>query len=440
MMNKIALIIKREYLNRVSKKSFILLSVLTPFLLAALVIVPLWLSSIKGDEVKQVVVLDQTGHYATLFKDTPTYDFVIGNASIEEYKQEKKPQLFAFIQITDNLLEHPEAVTIYSEKQIPSELRSIVNSTLSNYLEKEKIASFNIPNLSKIIQESQINLDVRTIKWSEDGRETISSSGVAGGVGFVFTLIIYMFIIMYGAMVMQSVTEEKTNRIVELMISSVKPFELMMGKIVAIGLVGLTQVFIWSLLTLALLIGAQLLFIDQSLFSSSAMMASQMQNGSAIVAQMQSSPAAEMLSVLGTINWFEIGLFFIIYFIGGYLLYGSLFAAIGSAVDTPEDTQQFVMPVTILLIFALYAGIYSRENPDGPLAFWCSMIPFTSPIVMMIRIPFEIPWWEKLLSVSILYISSMTVVWISAKIYRVGILMYGKKPTITEIIKWIRYK
>ena len=156
--------------------------------------------------------------------------------------------------------------------------------------------------------------------------------------------------------------------------------------------------------------------------------------------QMQTGPVGEMLTILNTVNWSEITIYFILYFIGGYLLYGSFFAAIGAAVDTPEDTQQFVMPVTGLLIFALYAGVYSMENPDGPLAFWCSMIPFTSPIVMMIRIPFEIVWWEKLLSIVILYASAIAVVWVSAKIYRVGILMYGKKPSVKELIKWLRYK
>ena len=439
-MSKIGLIIKREYLNKVSKKSFILLSLLTPFLMAALVFVPLWLSSIKSDEAKQVAVIDQTGTYSALFKDTPTYHFVKADQALEAYKTAPNKELFAILQITDNLLEHPKAAAIYSDKQIPQDLSALINATLSTYLEKEKIASYNIPDLTKIIADSKVRMHVQTIKWGEDGSEAVSSSTVTGIIGMVFTFIIYMFIFMYGAMVMQSVTEEKTNRIVELMISSVKPFDLMMGKITAIGLVGLTQLFIWSVLTGSLIVIAQLFFLDPDTLAASAQATAQLQGGSAMAMQMQAGPVGEMLTILNTVNWSEITIYFILYFIGGYLLYGSFFAAIGAAVDTPEDTQQFVMPVTGLLIFALYAGVYSMENPDGPLAFWCSMIPFTSPIVMMIRIPFEIVWWEKLLSIVILYASAIAVVWVSAKIYRVGILMYGKKPTVKELIKWLRYK
>lgn len=439
-MSKIGLIIKREYLNKVSKKSFILLSLLMPFFMGLLVFVPLWLSSIKSDETKQVAVIDQTGIYSALFKDTPTYKFIKADQSLEDYKTASNKKLFAILQITDNLLEHPKAVAIYSDKQIPKELSSLINSTLSTYLEKEKIASYNIPDLTKIIADSKVWMNVQTIKWGEDGTETVSSSTVTGTIGMIFTFIIYIFILMYGAMVMQSVTEEKTNRIVELMISSVKPFDLMMGKITAIGLVGLTQLFIWGVLSVSLIVIGQLFFLDPDTLAASAQATAQMQGGSAMAMQMQTGPVGEMLTILNTVNWGEIILYFILYFIGGYLLYGSFFAAIGAAVDSPEDTQQFVAPVSILLIFAFYAGVYSMENPDGPLAFWCSMIPFTSPVVMMIRIPFEIVWWEKLLSIVILYASAIAVIWVSAKIYRVGILMYGKKPTVKELIKWLRYK
>ena len=335
------------------------------------------------------------------------------------------------------MLNNPKAATLYSEKQVPAELSRLVNQTLSKQLESEKLVSFNIPNLKEIIRESKINFNVQTIKWSEDGKESASSATVASVIGMVFTFIIYMFIMMYGAMVMQGVMEEKTNRIIEVMISSVRPFDLMMGKIIGIGFVGLTQVFLWGIITTILVSVGGFMFsggVDVASLQAGPQMG--MMDANALA----SSSGNEIMGIINSINIAEIGISFIIYFIGGYMLYASIFAAIGSAVDSQEDTQQFMAPVTIFMIFALYAGIYSMENPDGPLAFWCSMVPFTSPIVMMVRIPFEIPLWEKLLSVSLLYTSAIGIVWLSAKIYRVGILMYGKKPSIKEMVKWIKYK
>ena len=441
-MSKIGIIIKREYLNRVSKKSFLILTFLTPILFSALIFVPLWLSSIKGDEVKNVVILDRTGVYAPLFENTDNYKFIAGTESLEKYKSSDDKSVFAILSISDNLLENPKAATLYSEKQIPGELSRIVNQTLSKHLENTKMATYNIPNLKEIIKESQIKFEINTIKWSEDGGESESSALVASIVGMLFTVISYMFIMVYGAMVMQGVMEEKTNRIVELMVSSVRPFQLMMGKIIGIGFVGLTQMLLWAILTLTLIMGGQFLFmggtVDAQMMQQGAMMGA---NGAMPgMAEASKEPAVKILGMLQTINWAEIGFFFVIYFIGGYMLYASVFAAIGSAVDSQEDTQQFMTPIMVFMMFSLYAGIYSMENPDGPLAFWCSIIPFTSPIVMMIRLPFEIPLWEKLLSIGLLYITFIGIIWFSAKIYRVGILMYGKKPTIKEMIKWLKYK
>lgn len=436
-MNKIGLIIKREYLRRVSKKSFILLTLFTPFLFAALVFVPLWLSTIKGDDVKNVAIIDSTGKYAQLFENNESYHFLHSDKTLDDYRQSGDKEVFAFLSITGDLLSNPKAATLYSEKQVPVELSRLVNQTLSKQLETEKLASFNIPNLQEIIKESKINFNVQTIKWSEDGQESTSSATVASVIGMVFTFIIYMFIMMYGAMVMQGVMEEKTNRIIEVMISSVRPFDLMMGKIIGIGFVGLTQVFLWGIIT-TILVG-----VGGFMFGGGADMAAMQagpQMGMMDANALASSSGNEIMGIINSINIAEIGISFLIYFIGGYMLYASIFAAIGSAVDSQEDTQQFMAPITIFMVFALYAGIYSMENPDGPLAFWCSMIPFTSPIVMMVRIPFEIPLWEKLLSVALLYTSAIAIVWLSAKIYRVGILMYGKKPSIKEMVKWIKYK
>jgi ABC-2 type transport system permease protein len=400
-----------------------------PFLAAALGFVPFWLSSIRSDEVKTVAVMDATGKYAPLFEDTGSFRFINSDKSLDDYRNSESKEIFAFLSITDDLLQHPKAATLYSAKQIPGELSRLVNQVVTKELEAEKLASFNIPRLKEIISESKVHFAVSTIKWSADGSENTSSSAVASVLGIVFTMLVYMFILMYGSMVMQGVMEEKTNRIVELMISSVRPFDLMMGKIIGIAFVGLTQLFLWGIMTSALLAGGAFVLGGGADLST-------IQPHADIVVMQEVN---EWLGIIKSINFAEIGTFFILYFIGGYLLYAAIFAAIGSAINQQEDANQFIAPVMVFMVFALYAGIYSIDNPDGPLAFWCSMIPFTSPIVMMVRLPYDVPVWELLASVALLFATAMAITWLSARIYRVGILMYGKKPGIKEMIRWLRY-
>ena len=438
-MSKIGLVIQREYVQRVSKKSFILLTFLTPILFAALVFVPLWLSSIKGDEVKKIAVLDQTGKYAPLLKNTEEIDFVVADGDMDSYRKDSDKAIYAFLSIDSDLLQNPKAAVLYSQKQIPMSIKAEVAGQLDEMLRDEKLASFNIPNLKEIIEESKVSCDVQTIKWEEDGSANTTSAEVASIAGFILTFLIYMFIIMYGAMVMQGVMEEKTNRIMEVMISSVRPFDLMMGKIIGIGMVGLTQVFLWAILTSVLLAGA-LFLLGGDASQAVDMMAANQINQAAVMTNPANPSVLKLQEILNSIQITQLSINFVLYFIGGYLMYASLFAAIGSAVDQQEDSSQFMTPMMVLMVFALYAGIYSVENPDGPLAFWCSLIPLTSPIVMMVRLPFDIPLWENLLSLALLFGTAVACVWVSGKIYRVGVLMYGKKPSLMEIIRWINYK
>ena len=433
-MNKIGIVIRREYLYRVSKKSFVILTLFAPLIFTGLVFVPLWLSSIKSSIIYNVAIVDRTGKYASLFNDTDMFHFQSVNQTESLDKQkESRSGIFAFLEITDDLLVNPEAVTLYSEKQIPGDLSREVNQTLSRYLENEKRASFNIPNLNEIIKNSRVQINVQTIKWGKDGSAKTSSAGIAMGIGMIFTIIIYMFILMYGAMVMQGVMEEKTNRIFELMISAVRPFDLMMGKIIGIGMVGLTQLLIWCVLTMVL-VSAGGIFFGAGAMQQATSMQVGLQQGMAEMPAMKN-----LFSALDSFNFVEIGIYFILFFIGGYIMFASFFAAIGSAVDNPEDSQQFVTPMMLFMAFALYAGIYSGQNPEGPLAFWCSFIPITSPMVMMVRIPYDIPFWQIGVSLVLLYASALFFVWVSAKIYRVGILMYGKKPSLKEIARWFKY-
>ena len=310
--------------------------------------------------------------------------------------------------------------------------------TLKKQIESDKLATFNIPNLQEIIKESKVDFNIQTIKWGDDGSEKQSSSVVASITGVIFTMLIYMFILIYGGMVMQGVMEEKTNRIIEIMISSVKPFDLMMGKIIGIGFVGLTQVFLWAVMTFILITGGTFFLgggMESEILQSS-MALNTTPNMTVIAAQ---QPANEWIEMLHTINFTEIGILFIAYFIGGYLLYFSLFAAIGAAVDNETDSQQFLTPLSIILVIGLYIGFAAMKSPESPMVFWSSLIPFTSPIVMLVRIPFGVPTWEILTSMALLIVSFIFFTWLSGKIYRIGILMYGKKVTWKELYKWLKY-
>lgn len=433
MSSKIGIVIQREYFSRIRKRSFLLMTLLMPFIFAALIFVPLWMSGIKDDKVKEVAVIDHTGKYAPLFESTESYRFTILGDTTRTQTEVGK-EFYANLIIRSDLLQNPSALTLYSDKQVTGDLTRLIQHTLNQYLQDEKLAAYNIPNLKEILEDSKVEVMLQTIKIESDGTETEVSSILAETMGILFTVIIYMFIFVYGGMVMQGVMEEKNNRIIEVMVSSVKPFDLMMGKIIGVGLVGLTQFFLWIVLILSLT-GIGSLFLGGSPDMNNEAMAGV--NG---MQQMNMQEVPAMMHLVSGIQIGEMLLFFLIYFVGGYMLYASLFSAIGAAVDSQEDTQQFMLPITALILFAFYAAIYSIQNPDGPLAFWTSMIPFTSPIVMMVRLPFDVSPWEKIASVAILYTSFILTVRFSAKIYRVGILMYGKKPGIKELIKWIKYK
>jgi len=304
-------------------------------------------------------------------------------------------------------------------------------------VEEQKLAAYNIPHLKEMVEKSHTEIDLKTIKWAENGKDKEGSAELALTIGMLSAFIIYMFIVIYGAQVMNGVVQEKTNRIVEVMISSVKPFELMMGKIIGIAMVGLTQFLMWVILTGVISAAVGSLFvgsIDVNSMHQMGQVGMQTAPVNAMPSEMQS-----LFTALSGVNYFQIVGLFIVYFLGGYLLYASLFAAVGSAVDNETDTQQFSMPIMLPIIFAIYAGIFAAQNPDGPLAFWCSMIPFTSPIVMMVRLPFDVPVWQILLSLTILILSFVGTTWMAGKIYRTGILMYGKKVSWKELWKWLRY-
>lgn len=432
-MNKILIIIQREFLKRVRTKGFIILTITMPFIMAALVFVPLWLSSIENDEQQKVAVIDPTGVYAKALKASKSFAFSTQPVITEEMRSEDSPY-DAVVAISGDLVKNNGKVTIYSHKEIPGNLLDYIQSKLNETVQKQKLEATGIAGLDKIIDDVQRDVNMKTVKWSKEGDEQASSTYVAIIVGGIFTLLIYIFVITYGGMVMQSVIEEKTNRIIELLVSSVKPFQFMMGKIIGVMLVGIAQMALWGVILSIIMTVASVGFgvsQAQSITAGQPMPSPTMN---------MSQDTQELLTAIVNLPYAEIGLMFIIMFVGGYLLYSSFFAATGASINEQEDANQFVVPITMITLFGLYAAMYSIENTDGPLAFWASLFPLTSPIVMMIRIPFGVPLWQELLSIALLYASAFLMIWIGGKIYRVGILMYGKKPSIKEIIKWMRYK
>ena len=444
-MSRLGLIIQREYLQTVGKKSFILTTLLVPILSILLcVVAPIMLSSVRSNDEKVVAVIDQSPGqtYAPLIKDVDEFHFIaIAPQDAEDahavYVAGDK-DYYALVVIPANIDSTLE-FSIYSESSVPRSFSREIEHFLRPALRKARIESYGIDNLEEIVKDCDVNLHVNSVKWDEQGEESISSSELSSVIGLILALAIYMFVLSYGAMIMSGVVEEKTNRIVEVIVSSCKPLELMLGKIIGVALVGFTQFAIWGIL---LGVGGT---IAASIFglNMSPEMMSPMGSAEAIEAMGTSGPALdsdmkEIFQMIFSIDYPLILSCFVLYFIGGYLLYASLFAAFGSAVDQQQDTSQFMGPIMFFMIFALYAGMFSMENPDGPLAWWCSMIPFTSPITMMVRLPYDVPAWEIILSLGILFITAFVVLWLAARIYRTGILMYGKKFEWKEVVKWIR--
>lgn len=423
-MNKLKLIIAREYLEMVKRKSFIVITLLMPLLVLLVGGIPVLISQLNGGgETKDVIVIDETGKYAAALADNDTYHFVaLRGDTVTDARAfyEKTDGSSEAMIVIPRDIDSTAVVNIYSEGTINLSLREYVAGRLSDTISQARIASYNIPELKSIIDKANVDVTINSVKWSDDGSESESSTEMAMIIGMIFSMFIYMFVLMYGAMIMNGVVEEKTNRIVEVIVSSCKPFQLMMGKIIGVGLVGLTQFAVW-----VLVIGAVILAMGGV-------------SSVGVDAGASEDMMAMIMSQVASVNYLPIISWFVLYFIGGYLLYAALFAAFGSAVDQASDASQFTSPIIIIMIVALYAGMGCIDNPNGPMAVWCSMIPFTSPIVMMIRVPYDVPAWQMVASLALLYATAAGIVWVAARIYRTGILMYGKKHTIKDIFKWIK--
>jgi ABC-2 type transport system permease protein len=418
------------------------MTILGPVLMASLFIVPIIMAKYSETDESKIRVIDESGLFSGKLPDSESMVFVMDSISLPEAKDTFDPEKeSAILYIPSNVINNTGSIMLFSAKQPNLNMVTTIERTIQKEVETMKLQARGIDK--NILDEIKTKVKVNTRTLTEQG-EKETSAGLTYAVGFIGAMLVYMFIFLYGAQVMRGVIEEKTNRIVEVIISSVKPFQLMMGKIIGIALVGLTQFLLWVVLTFAISSIVTGIFIDPNQIQEQM---SQRTSAMGTAAPDQEALASEMDSELGNvfnaINSINFPLLigtFLFYFLGGYLLYGALFAAIGSAVDAESDTQQFMLPITIPLILSIVVSQSILQNPESSLAFWFSMIPFTSPVVMMVRIPFGVAPWELALSMAFMVVGFLFTTWIAARIYRTGILMYGKKPTWKELGKWLFYK
>ncbi len=436
-MNKIGLIIRREYFTRVKKRSFIIMTFLGPLLIAAIYIIPILLALHGDNEKRTIAVVDQSHWFERQFVNTENQTFIrLDDIDIDSTKSLVQLGFFDLaLFIPETQLNIPSSAVVYSMKQVPMSVESHIKEVMKNEIQVQKLLAAGVD--PDILESIKTNINLSVIRMDEEGGEKETFTEVQFILGMVLSVLIYMFIMLFGGQVMQGVTEEKSSRIVEVIVSSVKPFQLMMGKIIGVSLVALTQFVMWIILTGVIYVGfsAAVGISHPEAISQGTVMAQEISSTNI----MDNEAVQNVLNIVHSIDFGTIIFSFIVFFLLGYLLYATMFAAIGSLVDNNTDSQQFTLPVTVPLIIAILSAIYIVNDPDSSLAVWMSMIPFTSPVVMMVRIPFGIPIWQVIVSAVILAGTFVGMTWVAAKIYRTGILMYGKKPTYKEIFKWLKY-
>ncbi|HZH54604.1 MAG TPA: ABC transporter permease [Sphingobacteriaceae bacterium] len=430
-MNKILLIIQREYLSRVKKKSFLMVTFLVPLFLIGIYALMIFLTanSFRNNQAT-IHVVDQSGVFEGRLESTDRITYIMTHDDMEAEKSRlaETDESKQYLLIIPETLTDRFSVELLSPETPGMAVQNAVENHLEQALRDHRLEASGIDSATLSSIDPRISVAAKEL--TADG-EKDSSTGATMGIAMFLSILIYMTLFIYGAQVMRGIIEEKQSRIVEVIISSVKPFQLMMGKIIGIGLVGLTQFILWILLSGGLMAIASNLFMDTEAVAE----------GMAAGAAYQEGTGGEIMGALDTIDLGAIAMWFLVYFLGGYLLYSALFAAVGSAVDNETETQQFMFPITmpLLLAYMLSFGVLIND-PHGGVAFWLSMIPLTSPVAMLVRIPYGVPEWQILLSVALLIGGFIVATWFAARIYRVGILMYGKKVTYKELMKWFRYK
>ena len=436
-MNKIFLIIQREYLSRVKKKSFLVMTFLVPALIIGMYALIAFLSVKGGDKKAELKVVDESGIFAGNFKNSASVNFTTAKEGLDAAKKEALGNGEGFVLFIPADIEKGGNIELFSKKKAGLSAVSNIEKQVNDLLRNKQLKDAGIDPAT--LQRIDPDVNINSIELTEQG-EKDSSAGAAYAIGFAAAILIYISLFIYGAQVMRGVIEEKTSRIVEVVISSVKPFQLMMGKIIGVGLVGLTQFILWIVLSTTLTGAASKVLLKDQLdqVKTEVKIDGQSQTTQELAAE---GPAAKIINAVQTLNLPYILGCFLVFFLGGYLIYSALFAAIGAAVDNETETQQFMFPITLPLLFTYIMSFsFIVNNPDSTLSFWLSIIPFTSPIAMMVRLPFGVPGWEVALSMVLLIAGFLFTTWLAARIYRVGILMYGKKVSFKELAKWLTYK
>ena len=439
-MSNVSIIIQREFNERVRKKSFIITTILMPVLMIVLMIAPALIMEYSRGEQKTIAVIDDSGLVAPQLQSNEELRFEPTDLTTEEARRSLTDR-FGVLYIGSDILENPSDVKLYANASSSLSIESNITGQIEDILEAEKLKAYHIDNLQQILDEVKTTVTLQTFRndKSQEAESQAQSSTVATAAGYILGFVLYMFLLIYGSMVMQSVIEEKNNRVLEVVVSSVRPFDLMLGKILGVALVAVVQVLIWGVLIFA--VGA--IVLPQLMPAEMMAGVQAMQQGmpdAAAMGDMDPEMLQAVAAVTDTGYILKIFVCLLLFVFGGYPLYSAMFAAVGSAVDNVQDASQLQMPVTLPIILALLMMLAVIKDPNSSLAFWFSIIPFTSPVVMMARIPYDIPLWEIVLSLVVLYASFVAMVWFAGKIYRVGIFMYGKKPTFKELLKWVRYK
>jgi ABC-2 type transport system permease protein len=452
-LRNIKTIISREYMTRVRKKSFLLITFLGPVFFAAVCLLPAIIMNMTSEDKKNVALVDESGVIMQRLQNTALIDFNdYAGHNVDTLKTQMGAldiDIIVSVSPMDSVTRSVN-VAAYSAKPISVDMKGEIASQIDDAVEDYRLTLYEMEDLKQIMQEVESHVVVETLTVDEQGNEEVSSSEVYMIISLVLAMVIYMFIIMFSGMVMQSVIEEKASRVVEVLVSSVKATELMFGKIIGVACVAITQFFLWVVLTFGLVTVISSVVGFDSLMGSATMQAeqmTQMTEGLGVSDQMmpavtmpQDGEMGAVLTTLSSLNYGQLIFGFIIYFILGYLLYASFFAAIGSAVENEADTQQLQLPVTIPLMIAFFIAFYAFKAPDSSIVFWGSMIPFTSPIVMLARIPFGVPTWELALSIGLLVVTFVACGWASAKIYKIGVLMFGKKTSFKDLWNWLKQK
>lgn len=437
MKSKIGLITAREYMTRVSKKSFIITTILTPIFMLGLMVLPAVIMALGGTETKDVLVIDNTGKVFGRLESDNDLKFTSTDAPVDSLIA--AGNFDALLVIPDSLLSPKATLKLYSNGPSSLTMEGSIKRQIDKVIEEERLMLYNIDNLDKILQDVHSDVAISMVRTDKADKEAESASaGLSYALGIALTFVLYMFMLMYGQMVMTSVIEEKNNRVLEIIVSSVKPTQLMMGKITGIGLVALTQMLLWIVL-----LTAMVAFVLPAVIPADAMaQVTAMQSGTLDVSQVDTEDLELIKAVAGLSNvGYIVGIFgwMLLFLVGGFFLYAALDAAIGSAVDNIQDAGQLQTVIVLPILVGLVCSMLAAAEPDSTIAFWLSMIPLTSPMVMMARIPAGIPVWEIVTSLAVLFVSVLGTVWVAAKVYRVGIFMYGKKPSLKELVKWIRY-